>query len=141
MRHLNYYDMTITLIDNHILLTQVMRHLLLNQPDITEVKEYENAEAFLNDTNPLPDIIITDIQMKGINGIKLLELYRKKHRSKTKTIVLSAINDTAVIRQCIHYGADAYLSKTISMDELLHAIHEVIGGNKYIEKSLRDNLG
>jgi DNA-binding NarL/FixJ family response regulator len=132
--------MTINLIDNHVLLTQVMKRLLLSQSDITEVKEYENGEAFLNDTNSLPDIIITDIQLSGVNGIKLLEQSWQKHKGKTRTIVLSAIDDIPTIRQCIYYGADAYLSKTSSTDELLQAIREVTAGNKYIGRSLRDGL-
>jgi DNA-binding NarL/FixJ family response regulator len=134
------FIMTINLIDNHILLTQAMKRLLLNQPHINEVREYENVETFLNDINPVPDIIITDIEMAGISGVKLLELYRKKHIGKTKTIVLSAINDVAIIRQCIYSGTDAYLSKASSMDELLYAIEEVAAGNKYIEKALRYSL-
>lgn len=68
-----------------------------------------------------PDVIIMDIKMPEIDGIKALQQIRKEY-DNLKIIVLSMYDDKEMIATMMEYGANAYLTKTTDADELYKAI-------------------
>jgi DNA-binding NarL/FixJ family response regulator len=81
----------------------------------------------------LPDIIILDIRMPGMDGLEgLLKL--KTMYPGCKVIVLSFFEHEEIIKQAINYGANGYLVKTVDRDELYKAIVEVHSGRDYLTK-------
>ncbi len=70
-----------------------------------------------------PDIILCDILMPDMNGFQVLEkLNSKKSFSGIPFIFLTALNERADFRHGMELGADDYLTKPFSRDELLNAI-------------------
>lgn len=135
--------MKIVLIDDHQLITESLKSLLEQQEQIEKVTAYSDAATFLSETGPqsLPDVLITDLVMEGINGLKLIEICRNLYKNAAmKIIILSSITDVQTIKQCIRAGANGFISKDTSVKELTNSIHEVYDGNQYIGEGLRDSL-
>lgn len=135
--------MDIVVIDDHRLITESLEKLLLQFEIVESVKTFSNSSEFLSQLDPLhlPHILITDLLMPGIGGMKLIEISRSidKH-SRMKIIVLSSVIDVKMIKQTIRSGASGFLSKDTSISEVMEAINEVIKGNQYIGRNLRDSL-
>lgn len=135
--------MKIVLIDDHQLITESLKSLLEQQEHIEKVNTYSDAATFLAEMSPqsLPDVLITDLVMEGINGLKLVEICRNLYKgSPLKIIILSSITDVQTIKQCIRAGANGFISKDTSLRELTNSIYEVFEGNQYIGEGLRDSL-
>lgn len=132
--------LTIALIDDHQLLSQSLSNLLSNYDFIETINIYSGPEDFLKQTAEKEfDIIISDIVMPGMSGIDLLTLY-KKEKKKTKIILLTSITEAQTIRHALRNGANGYLSKDTTVEELADAILTVDGGEAYIGENLRSIL-
>lgn len=94
------------------------------------------VEAF---TNPLAalerlkefrfDIILCDNFMKEINGVEVLNKLRVEghHNFDVPFIIISAIDDSTFLKEILKRGADDFIGKPFSSDELLNAIQNQIG--------------
>lgn len=135
--------MKISIIDDHQIITESLKKLLLRSEQIREVDTFPDADVFLSTVTAqsMPDVIITDLLMPGTNGIELVEKIRTVFKgSKVKMIILSSITDVQTIKQSLRMGADGFLSKNTSVDELMEAILTVREGKNYIGEHLRKNL-
>ncbi len=137
--------MNIALIDDHRMLIDSIKNVLLADPAIGEIRIFITAELFLSSQNSFwqPDIIVTDLLMPGgITGLDLLEKIDTLYVTppKPRVIVLSSITDVQTIKQAIRLGAAGYLSKDTSIDELTAAIHAVSSGEQYIAAKLKNSL-
>jgi CheY-like chemotaxis protein len=69
----------------------------------------------------LPDLIICDINMPGMDGYRVLQELRTHPQTATTPFVfLTAQTDKTFMRQGMNLGADDYLTKPFTWDELLH---------------------
>jgi len=106
------------------------------------VKEYANAQSVLIDYKDfLPDILITDIKMPGMDGIELLKKI-KQLNSNIIVIVMSAFGTVNIAVEAMKLGAFDYLTKPFNTDEifiLLDKIKEVASikeENKILRKTI-----
>ncbi len=81
----------------------------------------EVYDAIIDD---YPDIILTDIQMPGYSGLKLIEQLQQD-QSRIEFIILSGYDDFAYAREAMKYGIRHYLLKPCNNDELIAAIQDV----------------
>ena len=133
--------MFIVLIDDHSLLTESLSMILLQQPGVDKVMSYNSGDDFIVEKQLVPpDLIILDIMMPGIDGIKLIEHCRNEFSDDVKIIVLSFIVNVQIIKQAMRKGANGFISKSASIIELLNAIEEVKAGNQFISKKIRDEI-
>jgi two-component system invasion response regulator UvrY len=110
-------------------------------PGVGQVKTYNNPTLFLADKIFVaPDILIVDLMMPEINGMKLIEICRSNFKDKVKIIVLSSITDVQTIKQAIRAGANGFLSKGSDIEELTEAILTVNEGKQYIASKLRNSM-
>lgn len=71
----------------------------------------------------LPDLILCDIMMPALNGMEVLETLRSKESTKMiPFIFLTALSDRVNVRSGMELGADDYIGKPFTKDELLRAI-------------------
>jgi DNA-binding NarL/FixJ family response regulator len=138
--------MVTAIIDDHKMIAEAIKSCLLSQNVASEIFTFNSAQLFFDGIDPgnLPGIIITDLLMPGTNGVELLkayqEFFKSKNKKEYKLIVLSTISDPQTVKMAMRYGADAYLSKESTIEELIEAIHECMRGNKYIGTKLRTNI-
>ncbi len=84
----------------------------------------------------LPDLIICDINMEGMDGYTLLEHLRKHPATSTiPFIFMTGMGDAETMRKGMNLGADDFLSKPFTSQQLLSTIEARLGRNKV----LRDN--
>jgi len=133
--------MNISLVDDHILLTEALKSSLLRMPEVDVVNTYGGAEAFLENKHiPLPDLLIMDLMMNGISGMDLLDICRTNFTKDLKIIILSSLTDVQTIKQVIRKGANGFMSKSTPLDELKEGVLQVLAGKQYIGKTVRENL-
>lgn len=82
--------------------------------------------------NNLPDLIILDLNMPGLDGLSAIERLKLKYRNKVKILVLSMYNESILIKNVIDSGANGYISKSVDYNETLLAIEQVIKNDFYV---------
>jgi DNA-binding response OmpR family regulator len=75
-----------------------------------------------------PDVVLLDVLMPKINGLHILNMITKDTgNKKTKTVMLTNVDDTDIREKARRYGADDYIVKTeTNMSELLQRIDKVL---------------
>ena len=81
----------------------------------------DRALARMNETGF--DIVVTDIRMKGIDGLKVLEWIRSRF-ARTKVIVITGYSSREVEREALTKGAFAFITKPFKPRDLRLAIHK-----------------
>ena len=105
---------------------------------ITAANGKEGLELALS---KLPDLIICDVMMPEIDGYQVLEQLRKNTVTETiPFIFLTAKASKADRRQGMDLGADDYLTKPFTRQELLSAVTTRLGRQKIIEKRSQKHL-
>lgn len=76
-----------------------------------------------------PDLVILDVMVGGRDGYEICETVKKNPaRAGIKVVMLSAKSRAIEIEKGMALGADAYLTKPFSMDELRDTLHELLNG-------------
>src|SRR5258705_13933270 len=101
----------VVLVDDHTVVRQGLRALLVSEEDIDIVGEAENGRQAIQLVKKLlPDVAVIDIAMPVLNG---LEATRQINRAvpTTKVLILSSYSDDEYISQATEAGAVGYLVK------------------------------
>jgi|ASRP01.1.fsa_nt_gi two-component system chemotaxis response regulator CheY len=85
----------------------------------------DGVEAIEKFRECLPDIVTMDISMPNMNGIKAVEAIIKEF-PKAKIIMLSAINQKALVVEAIEKGAKHYIVKPFSEEKIRSVIDQVM---------------
>ena len=105
--------------------------ILAELPGCEFVFDAVNGQDFLDQLSTKPiDVVLLDIEMPVLNGIKTLEIL-KKQEFKVKVIMLTMHKDLDIAFEVLSKGADAYLLKESSNREMLEAITTVFADGKY----------
>lgn len=113
----------ILVVDDEPQITRVLRVGLNGRGfDVRTAADAESALDTLADWTP--DLVVTDLTMPGMDGIELCRRIRK--RSQVPIIVLSVKNDERTKVAALDEGADDYVTKPFSMDELLARIRAAL---------------
>ena len=124
----------ILIADDHQMFSQGLAALLSGSFEI--VGSVADGQTLVEEAERLkPDVILLDISMPVLNG---LDAARKLSASSetTRVIFLTMHADTRLLTEAFRAGASGYVLKQSAGDELIHAIQEVIDGNKYISPQL-----
>jgi DNA-binding NarL/FixJ family response regulator len=131
---------SILLVDDHKLMLQGLRALLLAESDIEIAGEAVNGrEAVQMAEKLVPDVVVMDVAMPKLNGLEATRQIRKKV-PLAKVIVLSSYDDIEYVRQLIEAGAVGYLSKETVANDLINAIRKAKKGNNYFSSSIAKRL-
>ncbi len=93
-----------------------------------EVREAEDGKAALSEVDrSLPDLMILDIMMPGIDGFEVCKRLRAdENTNRLPIIMLSAKTDTESVKRGLNLGANKYLTKPVGPDELTRHVREVL---------------
>jgi DNA-binding NarL/FixJ family response regulator len=127
----------ILLADDHPRFPEIEARLL--EPEFEVIGTVGNGEALVEEALRLqPDVIITDISMPVLDGIKAVGRLRESG-STIRVVFLSVHSDSDFVTQCLSTGALAYVVKSRIVSELVPAIRHVLAGETFLSESLRDD--
>ncbi len=99
-----------------------IRRLLQFESDIEVVATVKNGKEAIQLAQELsPDVVLMDINMPDIDGIKATELIRQKHPF-VQVVILSVQDDQNYMRRALQVGARDFLAKPPQPDDLIHAV-------------------
>lgn len=131
---------TVVLVDDHNLVRAGLRALLGSCAGVTVIGEAtDGAGAMELVRRQPPDIVITDITMKGIGGVELAAALQKEFPA-VRVVVLSMHADQHYVQQALASGVSAYLLKDAAMLELELAIQAVLRGEKYLSPAISQQV-
>jgi DNA-binding NarL/FixJ family response regulator len=85
------------------------------------------AEALVRVAETVPDLIVSDIRMPGMDGYQLARQLRSSSRTAlTPVVFLTAKDETADRIEGFRTGVDAYLTKPFEPDELVAVIRSIL---------------
>jgi NarL family two-component system response regulator LiaR len=110
------------IVDDHAVVRQGVRAALEARPDFSVVGEAESgAEAVARVAERLPDVVLMDLLMEGMDGVEATRQVRAVS-PRTQVVVLTSYHDDEHIFPALRAGAISYLLKSVKMDELAQAI-------------------
>lgn len=121
----------VVLADDHALVRSGIAGLIDLLPDVDVMAEASSGEELLALLESLaPDLVITDIQMPGINGLEAVSRIRRQHPSLP--IMVLSMHDTAdFVQRAVASGANGYLMKNAAPGELQHAVQTMLATGSY----------
>jgi DNA-binding NarL/FixJ family response regulator len=130
----------IVLADDHVILRDGVKHIIQERPDLCVVGEASDGLELLRLLKRQEaDMILLDISMKGLRGIEATREIKSSH-PEIKIVILTMHKKRSYIQHALAAGADGYLLKESTGDELFDAITCVRNGGSYISKSLSQDL-
>ncbi|MBP7556192.1 MAG: response regulator transcription factor [Chitinophagaceae bacterium] len=124
----------IALVDDQLLFRQSLAMLMQGEPDIALVLEADNGDSCLMGLaglSELPDILLADMEMPGMDGIELSEKLHQLYPS-VKLVVLSVHASERLIARMIDQGACGYLTKNCDKAELMTALYSIRSTGYYL---------
>lgn len=133
-------NLTVLLVDDHNIVRQGLRALLLAEGDLTILAEAQTGrEAVQLASQHRPEIVVMDLAMPLLNGCEATRQILRAVPS-AKVVVLSSYGDDGHIQQAIAAGAAAYLLKATAAVDLVKAIREVSKGNAFFSPAIANRL-
>jgi len=131
---------SVMLVDDHDLVRTGVKRLLEDQGGFTIIAEATNGEEALRLAREMdPDVVLMDINMPGIGGMeatpKLL-----RHNPALKIIIVSMHTDELFPQRVLKAGAMGYLTKGSRIEEIVHAIHEVLENRHYVAPEIAQRM-
>ena len=116
---------TVLIVDDEKLIRTLLHHYCA-QNDF-EVVEAENGQEALQRINAeCPDLVIMDVMMPGINGLHVARRIRKSFdKNQLPILFLTSESDSQTRYEAIAAGAQVFLTKPISLGDLLKSIRQL----------------
>lgn len=122
--------MTILLIeDDNIEIMKLQRTVakLALQHKIIEAKNGEQALETLKSANPLPDIILLDLNMPRMSGIEFLRILKEDETMKyLPTVILTTSENRADLLECYKIGIAGYIIKPLKFEDYQDKLSKVL---------------
>jgi DNA-binding NarL/FixJ family response regulator len=132
---------SVVLADDHTVVREGLRALLVLEPDIEVVGEAQTGREAVQLTRKLrPEVVVMDIAMPLLNGLEAARQILKAAPA-TRVLILSAHSDDAYVEEVISLGAAGYLMKQGSGEILSRAIREVQKGKQFFSASIAKRFG
>lgn len=131
-------NIRVLLVDDHAIIREGLRSLLEKQPEMEVVADTDDGrKAFDLVRELLPDIVIMDITMRGLNGIEATRRIIDEFPT-VKVIALSIHSKRRYVTDMLSAGASGYILKECLFDELAQAIKAVAAGGRYLSPRITD---
>jgi NarL family two-component system response regulator LiaR len=131
---------SILLVDDHPLLRQALKDVLLKVEDFNVVGEASDGEeAVALAAKEIPDVVIMDISMPKLNGLEATRIIKAAHPG-IAVLVLTVHTDDEYIVQILQAGAAGYLIKNVFGEEVIQAIKAIASGDMVLSPSIGQHL-
>ena len=133
-------EITVLLADDHEVVREGLRLALLRSPHIRVVGEAPDGETAVSLTERrLPDVIVMDLRMPGMDGIEATEEIMRRVPD-AKVLIFTAYSERALLQRGLESGAKGYILKEAPHETLLRAIEKVAAGETFVDPALMSAL-
>ncbi|WP_040208226.1 response regulator [Neobacillus jeddahensis] len=126
--------------DDHPHAREAIATMLEDDPIFQIVGQAKNGEEAIELCQVLiPDIVLMDIEMPGLNGLETTKIIKEKFHY-IKVIILSVSDNVADLFTAIQYGAQGYLLKNMDPDDWLQYLHSIMEGSSEATRGMAGKL-
>lgn len=131
----------VILVDDQEIVREGIKMILSLDQEIKIIKEAENGKELLEllEEIELPDVILMDIRMPIMDGVKATKLIKEKYKN-IKVIILTTFNEDEYIFQGIKNGADGYILKDAGSEYIIKAIKTAHNGNILLDPEVASKI-
>ena len=128
------YRPRVLLAEDHAATAERLRKLL--RVDFDVIASVEDGRALVDATERLmPDVIVADIAMPGVDGIAAAILIRR-HDPNARIVLVTVHAESMLVEAGLAAGALGYVLKDTAGDDLVPAVHAALGGRQYLSREL-----
>jgi two-component system invasion response regulator UvrY len=132
--------MRILIADDHSIVRRGLKEILNEEFPKAHISAVNDGAALLRKARSEKwDIIISDLQMPGKNGLEILKQLKEEF-PKMPVLILSMHPEYLYAIRALRAGASGYLSKESASEELVNAVQMILGGRKYITATVAEKL-
>ncbi|HLC29391.1 MAG TPA: response regulator transcription factor [Dehalococcoidia bacterium] len=126
----------VLIVDDHPVVLQGLEAMLSHYPDVQVVAQATSGASALRYAERLqPDVVLLDIRMPGSNGVQVARRLKQTF-TEMKVLILTTYEEDEYLFGALEAGADGYLLKTASPEELSEAIRKVHSGTRLLSPDL-----
>ena len=130
----------VLLVDDHDLVRLGIKKLLNDVGNIEIVGEAASGEEAITLVKKfMPDVVLMDVKMPGIGGLEATKKIVKAY-PKVKVLVVTVCGDEPYPTRVLQAGASGYMTKGVSVDEMIQAIKTVHSGSRYLSPEVAQQL-
>jgi DNA-binding NarL/FixJ family response regulator len=130
----------IFLVEDHTILREGLRALLTADPNFEIIGEAaDGREAVRFVEKQVPDLILMDLSMPRMTGMDAIREIKKRYPA-TKIIALTVHKTEEYLRTTLQAGADGYVLKDATHNELMMAIQNVLNGKTYLSPGVSEKV-
>lgn len=130
----------VMVVDDHAMVREGLTTFLEAFDDLELIGEASNgAEAFQRSQALSPDVVLMDLVMPEVDGLNAIRTI-KHHQPQVHIIALTSFRDESLVYEAIQAGADGYLLKNISANDLARAIRTANAGRHPLAPEATDAL-
>ncbi len=130
----------VLLAEDHTILREGLRMLLTSNPNLEVIGEAQDGlEAVRLAESLKPDLILMDLSMPRMNGMGAIQEI-KRHMPQIKILALTVHKTEEYILATLKAGADGYVIKDATHNELMLAIQCLLEGKTYLSPSVSDKV-
>lgn len=127
----------ILLVEDHEGTREEMKNLIHGQGDLSVVAEAASGLTAVEEAaRTLPDVVIMDIVLPGINGVEAIRAIVAQ-RPETKVLALSNYSGHALVQAVLLAGGLGFVRKELAYEELIPAIRAVAAWKPYIRDTAK----
>jgi DNA-binding NarL/FixJ family response regulator len=122
------------LVDDHAVVREGLERIFAKCLDMDVVGSASSGEEALRlATSLTPDIVLLDLSLPGMHGLEVLSALQQVD-DPPRVVVLTVHDDDDVVLSAVRGGAQGYVLKNASRDELLSAVRRVAAGGQYFHE-------
>ena len=130
----------IVLVEDHTILREGLRSLLHEHDNLEVIGEAADGRTGLRlALSKKPDLVLMDLSMPKMNGFEAIREI-KKTEPTIKIIALTVHNTEEYILMTLQAGADGYVLKDTTHDELIMAVRQVLSGKRFLSPSVSGKI-
>lgn len=123
-------DYKILIADDELMVLRTIEFRLQREGYKTIVA-FDGKEAIEKIFSESPDLIITDLMMPYNNGLEIVNVVRNQLKQKTPVIILSAVGLEKTVLEAFKLGADDFVTKPFSPNELTIRVEKLLSKLQY----------
>ncbi|MBH5300768.1 response regulator transcription factor [Corynebacterium silvaticum] len=133
---------TLVIVDDEQLIASSLATLLSLEEDLDVIHTFSSAEDVLSWWKktqamhaPLPDVLVTDLQLGGIDGVELAKNINKLS-PQTALVIVTSHSRPYQLKRALASGVQGFLPKTATAKEFADTVRSVYSGKRYINPEL-----